>query len=148
MDQAVCRTERSAGPVADLCGRTSGRDPRLRLLQPVERPDPFRGHAGRSGQEAAQGPADPDRSYRPIGGRSEHPGPGPGCNSAFGGPWPVTPAGRLSRRRKTGDSHSLIGGWNMSAEPTRCPKCNGAMVQGFIFEFDGALRKVSSWVEG
>jgi hypothetical protein len=36
----------------------------------------------------------------------------------------------------------------MSAEPTRCPKCNGAMVQGFIFEFDGALRKVSSWVEG
>ena len=43
-------------------------------------------------------------------------------------------AGRLSRRRKTGDSHSLIGGWNMSAEPTRCPKCNGAMVQGFIFD--------------
>ena len=36
----------------------------------------------------------------------------------------------------------------MSAEPTRCPKCNGAMVQGFIFEFDGAQRKVSSWVEG
>ena len=36
----------------------------------------------------------------------------------------------------------------MSAEPPRCPKCNGAMVQGFIFEFDGAQRKVSSWVEG
>ena len=36
----------------------------------------------------------------------------------------------------------------MSAEPTRCAKCNGAMVQGFIFEFDGAQRKVSSWVEG
>ena len=36
----------------------------------------------------------------------------------------------------------------MSAETTRCPKCNGAMVQGFIFEFDGAQRKVSSWVEG
>jgi hypothetical protein len=36
----------------------------------------------------------------------------------------------------------------MTHTPERCPKCNGAMVQGFIFEFDGALRKVSSWVEG
>lgn len=36
----------------------------------------------------------------------------------------------------------------MSAEPTRCPKCNGEMVQGFIFEIDGSMRKVSTWVEG
>jgi predicted Zn-ribbon and HTH transcriptional regulator len=36
----------------------------------------------------------------------------------------------------------------MAHTPERCPKCKGAMVQGFIFEFDGPLRKVSSWVEG
>ena len=37
----------------------------------------------------------------------------------------------------------------MSAEPTRCPKCNGEMVQGFIFDReDGGLRRVSNWVEG
>ena len=36
----------------------------------------------------------------------------------------------------------------MSAEPTRCPKCSGAMVQGFVFEIDGPLRKVNAWVEG
>jgi len=36
----------------------------------------------------------------------------------------------------------------MTHTPERCPKCNGAMVQGFIFEFDGSRRKVSSWVEG
>ena len=36
----------------------------------------------------------------------------------------------------------------MSAEPTRCSKCNGEMVQGFIFEYDGSMRWVSAWVEG
>ena len=36
----------------------------------------------------------------------------------------------------------------MSAEPTRCPKCNGEMVQGFLFEIDGPMRKVDTWVEG
>ena len=36
----------------------------------------------------------------------------------------------------------------MSAEASRCPKCNGEMAQGFIFEYDGAMRWVSAWVEG
>ena len=36
----------------------------------------------------------------------------------------------------------------MSEEANRCPKCNGTMVQGFIFEIDGPMRKVSTWVEG
>ncbi len=37
----------------------------------------------------------------------------------------------------------------MSAETTRCPKCNGEMVQGFIFDFHpGGKRLVSNWVEG
>ena len=36
----------------------------------------------------------------------------------------------------------------MSVEKTQCPKCNGDMVQGFIFEIDGSIRKVSAWVEG
>ena len=37
----------------------------------------------------------------------------------------------------------------MSAEPTRCPKCNGAMVQGFIFDHHaGGKRLVNTWVEG
>ena len=36
----------------------------------------------------------------------------------------------------------------MSAEPIRCPKCNGEMVRGFIFERQGANRLVSTWVEG
>ena len=36
----------------------------------------------------------------------------------------------------------------MSAETTRCPKCNGEMVQGFLFESEGPKRTVSTWVEG
>jgi hypothetical protein len=36
----------------------------------------------------------------------------------------------------------------MSAVPTRCPKCNGEMVQGFIWHATGPTRLVSSWVEG
>ena len=34
----------------------------------------------------------------------------------------------------------------MSAEPTRCPKCNGEMVQGFLFESEG--HRLDTWVEG
>ncbi len=37
----------------------------------------------------------------------------------------------------------------MSTEKTQCPKCNGEMVQGFIGDLAaGAVRRVSSWVEG
>jgi hypothetical protein len=37
----------------------------------------------------------------------------------------------------------------MNAETTRCPKCNGEMVQGFIFDYHaGGKRVVSCWVEG
>ncbi len=36
----------------------------------------------------------------------------------------------------------------MSADRSRCPKCNGAMVQGFLFESEGPRRMVSNWVEG
>jgi hypothetical protein len=36
----------------------------------------------------------------------------------------------------------------MSAEKSRCPKCNGEMVQGFSFESQGPRRIVSQWVEG
>jgi hypothetical protein len=37
----------------------------------------------------------------------------------------------------------------MNAETTQCPKCNGEMVQGFIFDFHaGGKRLVSNWVEG
>jgi hypothetical protein len=36
----------------------------------------------------------------------------------------------------------------MSAKPTRCSKCAGEMVQGFLFESEGPRRMVSAWVEG
>jgi hypothetical protein len=37
----------------------------------------------------------------------------------------------------------------MSTEKTRCPQCNGEMVQGFIVDPAGiGGRRVSSWVEG
>jgi hypothetical protein len=36
----------------------------------------------------------------------------------------------------------------MSGKRTRCPKCNGEMVQGFIFESQGPKRMVSMWVKG
>ena len=36
----------------------------------------------------------------------------------------------------------------MSALSTRCPKCNGEMVQGFTIDTDGSTRKVGTWVEG
>jgi hypothetical protein len=34
----------------------------------------------------------------------------------------------------------------MSAEPIRCSKCNGEMVQGFLFESEG--HDLDTWVEG
>jgi hypothetical protein len=37
----------------------------------------------------------------------------------------------------------------MSAARTRCPKCNGEMVQGLIVDYgQGPGRLVSGWVEG
>ena len=37
----------------------------------------------------------------------------------------------------------------LTMEPVRCPKCNGEMVQGFIFDREhGGLRRVINWVEG
>ena len=36
----------------------------------------------------------------------------------------------------------------MSEGKTQCPKCNGEMVQGFLFEYDGPARWVTTWVEG
>ena len=37
----------------------------------------------------------------------------------------------------------------MSTKTTRCPKCNGEMVQGFIVDWhQGGGRLVSNWVEG
>lgn len=36
----------------------------------------------------------------------------------------------------------------MSAHVNRCLKCNGEMVQGFIFGREGPNRIVSTWVEG
>ena len=37
----------------------------------------------------------------------------------------------------------------MSAEMTRCPKCNGEMVQGFTVDFKGGPERiVTTWVEG
>ena len=33
--------------------------------------------------------------------------------------------------------------------PSECPKCQSAMVQGFVLDFAGeGGRKVSSWIEG
>ncbi len=37
----------------------------------------------------------------------------------------------------------------MSTKAIQCPKCNGEMVQGFIFDrADGGNRRVINWVEG
>ena len=37
----------------------------------------------------------------------------------------------------------------MSTGPTRCPKCNGEMAQGFIVDWSqGGGRRVNSWVKG
>src|SRR5215210_1602591 len=53
------------------------------------------------------------------------------------------------RRRLTAYFNPYCGGSTMSAETTRCPKCDGEMVQGFIVDHHGGgKRLVSSWVEG
>ena len=37
----------------------------------------------------------------------------------------------------------------MNTEAIRCPKCDGVMVQGFIFDrADGGQRRVINWVDG
>jgi hypothetical protein len=37
----------------------------------------------------------------------------------------------------------------MNVEPMPCPKCDGGMVQGFIFQYHaGGKRLVSTWVAG
>lgn len=37
----------------------------------------------------------------------------------------------------------------MSVERTKCPKCNGEMLQGFTVDWaQGGQRRVTSWVEG
>jgi len=49
----------------------------------------------------------------------------------------------------TTSSNSFSGGLSMNTEAIRCPKCNGEMVQGFIFDrADGGQRRVINWVEG
>ena len=49
----------------------------------------------------------------------------------------------------TTSSNSFSGGLSMNTEAIRCPKCNGEMMQGFIFDRgDGGLRRVINWVEG
>jgi hypothetical protein len=45
-------------------------------------------------------------------------------------------------------SNSCFGGSSMSAAKTRCPKCNGEMVQGFIVDWHLGPRLVSTWAEG
>src|SRR5262245_31417507 len=55
----------------------------------------------------------------------------------------------LTRPADDGLLQFLLRSSNMSAETTRCPKCNGEMVQGFIFDYHaGGKRLVSNWVEG
>jgi Domain of unknown function (DUF6487) len=44
--------------------------------------------------------------------------------------------------------NSLRKGHVMSQAVSRCPKCNGEMVQGFIVDFTHAARLVSQWAQG
>ena len=49
----------------------------------------------------------------------------------------------------TTSSHSSSGDSSINTKPIQCPKCNGEMVQGFIFDrADGGGRRVINWVEG
>ena len=49
----------------------------------------------------------------------------------------------------TTSSNSFSSGLSKSAEAIKCPKCNGEMVQGFIFDREHqGLRRVINWVEG
>jgi uncharacterized protein (UPF0212 family) len=44
-------------------------------------------------------------------------------------------------------SNPIFGGSTMNVGTTRCPKCNGEMVQGFIVDHHaGGKRLVSNWV--
>ena len=46
-------------------------------------------------------------------------------------------------------SNSFSGSSSISTKAIHCPKCNGEMVQGFIFDrADGGNRRVINWVEG
>lgn len=36
----------------------------------------------------------------------------------------------------------------MNPATSRCPKCNGEMVQGFVIDFAHGARLVSQWAEG
>ena len=49
----------------------------------------------------------------------------------------------------TTSSNSFSEGSGINTDAIRCPKCNGVMVQGFIFDnADGGFRRVINWVEG
>ena len=49
----------------------------------------------------------------------------------------------------TTSNNSFTGGLSISTKAIKCPKCNGEMVQGFIFDrADGGTRRVINWVEG
>lgn len=49
----------------------------------------------------------------------------------------------------TTSSNSFSGSLSTSTKAIQCPKCNGQMVQGFIFDrADGGNRRVINWVEG
>ena len=49
----------------------------------------------------------------------------------------------------TTSSNSFSGGLSMITKAIQCPKCNGEMAQGFIFDrADGGNRRVINWVEG
>ena len=49
----------------------------------------------------------------------------------------------------TTSSNSFSEGSGTNTKVIQCPKCNGEMVQGFIFDrADGGHRRVINWVEG
>lgn len=49
----------------------------------------------------------------------------------------------------TTSSHSFSEVLSTSTKTIQCLKCNGEMVQGFIFDrADGGNRRVINWVEG
>ena len=49
----------------------------------------------------------------------------------------------------TTSSNTFSGGLSMGTKAIQCPKCNGEMEQGFIFDREHAgTRRVINWVEG
>jgi hypothetical protein len=49
----------------------------------------------------------------------------------------------------TSSSNSISGDLSVNKQVIQCPKCNGEMLQGFIFDrADGGQRRVINWVEG